>query len=128
MKSIVVRYPYERDFVITRDDSYGKDNVFDEFNAGSNHECPEFIDGKIRSFSVGDLVKVDGQWFRCEMTGWTALTEMEMWEYMLAIETKLIELRTLEGDPDLPAWFAVNDVVYKFKEAKKGGRFYTKAA
>ena len=126
MKTIIVRYPYDRDFVIQRPDDYGLEGVFAEFNAGSQMECPEFINGKIRSFSVGDLVYMNGWWSRCDSVGWTEISEEEMMEYMTAIETRLIELRKIENDPELPAWFAVNDVVYNVKEIRKGGRFYSK--
>ena len=128
MNTIIIRYPYDRDITISRDDNYGLEDAFAEFNAGSCHECPEFIEARIRSLSVGDLVKLDGIWNRCENMGWSVMSEAEVMEYMTAIESKLIELRTLENDPNLPAWFAVNDVVYKVKEAKKGGRFYSKAS
>lgn len=124
MKNITIRYPYDKDINITREDDYGLEDAFAEFNAGSCHECPEFIGAKIRSFSVGDLVGMDGKWFRCESCGWKEMTEQEMMEYMTAIETRLIGLRQVENDPNLPAWFAVNDVVYNHA-LRKGGRFYS---
>jgi len=127
MNYITIRYPYDRDINIVRNDRYTLEDAFAEFNAGSSHECEEFISARIRSLSVGDLVKLNGVWSRCESVGWSVMTEAEVMEYMTAIESKLIELRTLENDPNLPAWFAINDVVYKVKVAKKGGRFYSKA-
>lgn len=127
MKHVIIRYPYDRDFVISRADDYGLEDAFAEFNAGSSCECPEFLEAKIRSLSVGDLVKLEGVWNRCESCGWSVLSDAEVMGYMTAIEDKLIELRTLENDPNLPAWFAINDVVYKVKVATKGGRFYSKA-
>ena len=127
MKHVIIRYPYDRDFIISRADDYGLEDAFGEFNAGSSCECPEFLGARIRSLSVGDLVKVDGVWNRCESCGWSAMSDAEVMGYMTAIEDKLIELRTLENDPNLPAWFAINDVVYKVKMARKGGRFYSKA-
>lgn len=126
MKNITIRYSFDRDITITRPDSYGLENAFDEFNAGSSRECPEFIAARIRSLSVGDLVKMDGVWNRCESCGWLIMTETEVMEYMTAVEDKLIELRTLENDPSLPPWFAINDVIYKIKTAVAGGRWYSK--
>lgn len=125
-KAIVIRYPYDRDIFILREEPYGLEDAFAEFNAGSSCECPEFIEAKIRSLSVGDLVWMAGVWNRCESCGWSVLSESEVMEYMTAIEDKLIELRTLEHDPTLPAWFAINDVIYKVNKARKGGRWYSK--
>lgn len=124
MKNVTIRYPYDLDIEIVRPDSYGLEDAFAEFNAGSNQECPEFIEARIRSLSVGDLVKMDGVWNRVESCGWSVMTEQEVMDYMTAIEDKLIELRKLENDPNLPAWFAVNDVMYKVKKARNGGCFY----
>ena len=125
-KAIVIRYPYDRDICILREEPYGLEDAFAEFNAGSSCECPEFIEAKIRSLSVGDLVFLDGIWNRCESCGWSAISESEVMEYMTAIENKLIELRTLDNDPTLPPWFAINDVSYKVNKARKGGRWYSK--
>lgn len=108
MKTVIVRYPYERDFTLTVPDAYTIDDVFDEFNYGSGCERDEFVDAGIRSFSVGDLVHIDDCWHRCESVGWKILSDKEMWDYMTAIESKLIQKR--EVNPELPAWFAVNEV------------------
>jgi hypothetical protein len=77
---------------------------------------------------VGDLVRWNGNWYICKSIGWEKMTEEEVMDYMTAIESKLIELRTLENDPELPPWFAINDVVYKVKKSEAGGRWYYKGA
>ena len=128
MKDITIRYPYDRDITITRDDDYCLEDAFAEFNAGSSRECPEFTEARIRSLSVGDLVRWNGNWYICKSIGWEKMTEEEVMDYMTAIESKLIELRTLENDPNLPPWFAINDVVYKVKKSEAGGRWYYKAS
>jgi hypothetical protein len=124
MKNITIRYPFDRDIEIVRPDTYFLEDAFAEFNAGSGVECYEFRTAKIRSLSVGDLVRINGVWNRVESCGWQIMSDSEVAEYMTAIESRLIELRKVENDSNLPAWFAVNDVVYKVKEAKRGGRFY----
>lgn len=50
------------------------DNVFEGFNAGSPKEHPYFINSAMRSFSVNDLVRVDGRWFQCDPCGWSEVS------------------------------------------------------
>ena len=128
MKDITLRYPYDRDIIITRDDDYTLEDAFAEFNAGSSRECPEFLEARIRSLSVGDLVRWNGNWYICKSIGWEKMTEEAVMDYMTAIESKLIELRTLENDPELPPWFAINDVFYQVKKSEAGSRWYSKGA
>jgi len=117
MKNITIRYPFDRDIEIVRPDGYGLEDAFAEFNAGSGVECYEFRTAKIRSLSVGDLVKIDGVWNRVEGCRWSRMAEWDVAEYMTAIESGLIELRAVENDPSLPVWFAVNDV-YRLKSPR----------
>ena len=121
MKTITIRFPFDRDITITRHDTYGLEDAFAEFNSGSGQECDEYLEAHIRSFSVGDLVKIDGVWNRCESSGWLAMGDLGVMEYMTAIETKLIELR--KDNPDLSPWFAINDVVYKIKKESRPERW-----
>ena len=44
--------------------------TFAAFNGGSGRECPEFLNGNVRSLSVGDFVFVNGTPYKCEKVGW----------------------------------------------------------
>ncbi|AZI65458.1 hypothetical protein [Rhodococcus sp. NJ-530] len=47
----------------------------DEFNVGETSKAAvayRKIHG-LRSLSVGDVVKIDGQWFSCDSMGWSIL-------------------------------------------------------
>jgi hypothetical protein len=44
--------------------------TFAAFNGGSGRECPEFLNGKVRSLSVGDFVFVNGTPYKCMNQGW----------------------------------------------------------
>lgn len=49
--------------------------LFDEFNIGETSKAAvayRKIHG-LRSLSVGDVVKIDGQWFSCDSMGWSIL-------------------------------------------------------
>lgn len=49
------------------------EQIFAQWNNGSNQECPAFINAKCRSLSVGDFVGIDGNWYRCAGIGWTSV-------------------------------------------------------
>lgn len=44
--------------------------TFAAFNGGSGRECPEFLNGNVRSLSVGDFVFVNGTPYKCMKQGW----------------------------------------------------------
>lgn len=44
--------------------------TFAAFNGGSGRECPEFLNGNVRSLSVGDFVFVNGTPYKCMNQGW----------------------------------------------------------
>ena len=44
--------------------------TFAAFNAGSGRECDVFLNGNVRSLSVGDFVFVNGTPYKCMKVGW----------------------------------------------------------
>lgn len=60
------------------DDDCILETIFSMCNNGSRHECQAFLDAKIRSLSVGDIVTIgtcfsDARKYRCESQGWTQI-------------------------------------------------------
>ncbi len=57
----------------------GEEDVIDlvdlwkRWNRGSGRESQAFLEAGTRSLSVGDIVVLDGQAYRCERIGWTAI-------------------------------------------------------
>jgi hypothetical protein len=106
MKKITVIYPLEKAITIAREEDYTLENVFDEFNFGSGREATEFVDSKMRSLSVGDLVMIDGGIHRCEPVGWKRLTVVESLEYIGGIGLTYGELK--KADPKATPFYAIN--------------------
>jgi hypothetical protein len=46
------------------------ERVFGLFNSGSGIEHPEFMKHRMRSLSVNDFVRVNGNWYQCMSVGW----------------------------------------------------------
>jgi len=47
-------------------------HIFEEFNVGTTPLAEKYRTRRLRSFSVGDVVDVDGHAWSCESTGWKA--------------------------------------------------------
>jgi hypothetical protein len=109
MKEITINYPADKLFTIQLpdEDSHAQilENVFASCNYGSGQECEEFKNGRMRSLSVNDFVKIDNQWYQCESIGWKAVTE----EYVNEIEELVINhpKYSLYG-----GWTALNDIMW----------------
>ena len=58
------------------------EQIYAGFNAGSGEESPVFLNGKMRSMSVGDFVEIEGQWYQCADAGWRKVTESKVNEVM----------------------------------------------
>lgn len=46
------------------------EEIFAGWNNGSGQESEIFLRREVRSLSVGDYVRVDGQWYACAPVGW----------------------------------------------------------
>lgn len=51
------------------------EQIFAWFNHGSGQECTEFLVKRMRSLSVNDCVRLDGQWYQCRGLGWEKVSE-----------------------------------------------------
>lgn len=49
-------------------------DVWERWNRGSGKESQAFVEAETRSLSVGDVVVLDGDAFRCDGVGWTSIT------------------------------------------------------
>lgn len=113
--SVVIKYPAERDFEVYMEGETHEEileNTFAGFNHGSHQEHPTFLAAKVRSLSVNDLVCVGGFWYQCASVGWAPLTESDVIELEKAVK----EHPTYEVHG---AWFALSEIVYEQKLAKK---------
>lgn len=48
-------------------------DLWERWNRGSGRESRAFIEAETRSLSVGDVVVLDGDAYRCERIGWTEI-------------------------------------------------------
>lgn len=58
---------------IATDVAADTETVFMKWNRGSGEESDEFIEKEVRSFSVGDIIEVNGSKFLCRTVGWQEL-------------------------------------------------------
>jgi hypothetical protein len=90
------------------------ENTIAAFDHGSGRECPEFLESKMRSFSVNDLVRIGTTWYQCEPVGWHEVTE----QYVDDLEKAVVEhpSYTLHG-----AWFVLSELAWERKKGLKAG-------
>jgi hypothetical protein len=48
-------------------------DLWERWNRGSGQESQAFIEAETRSLSVGDVVVLDGDAYRCDRIGWTPI-------------------------------------------------------
>lgn len=110
-KHVTIKYPGDR-FVNVH--MYGESDmeilemVFAGFNHGSGQEYEIFLNSKMRSLSVNDLVQVGSQWYQCQSFGWKEITEEEVAELELAV----IRHPSYE---EHGAWFALSEIMWNRK-------------
>jgi hypothetical protein len=113
-RKVTILYPSERTFTFTvpnaGNDANLLEQIFAGFNAGSGDECDVFLASRARSLSVNDLVCIDTQWYLCESCGWSKVTDDFV--RVLCDEVQEHALFAAHG-----AWFALNDVMFKRKQA-----------
>ena len=82
------------------------EEVFAQFNHGSNQESELFLKSGMRSLSKHDCVRVDGQWYQCLSSGWGKVTE----QFVDELEKKVVEhpAFNLHG-----AWYCLSDIMWK---------------
>jgi len=84
--------------------------VFAQWNNGSGLESELFINSKIRSLSVNDIVCVNGRYYQCASFGWNEVTTDYVNKLEEAVEN---HPRRYDG-----AWFALNDVMWDWNKKK----------
>ncbi|MEU5878162.1 hypothetical protein [Spirillospora sp. NPDC047279] len=49
----------------------------DAFRVGNgvDNKSDDYFRRELRTLSVGDLVRIEGQWFRCDAVGWSGLVD-----------------------------------------------------
>ena len=114
LRTFTIKYPGERTVTLTTRDNSSKmellENIFAQFNHGSMQECDYLLSNKMRSLSVYDFVKVDGEWFQCACVGWIPVTE----EYVNEIEGAVTACPKLEK---LGAWQVLQDLMWRTRKA-----------
>ena len=84
--------------------------VFAQWNNGSGCESQLFINSKVRSLSVNDIVCVNGRYWQCASFGWNEVTA----DYVNELEDAVSNHPSRrEG-----AWFALNDVMWERNKQK----------
>lgn len=111
-REVSVIYPGQRKLAFTmKSDTTVEDlleRVFAEWNHGSSVECEFFLNSKIRSLSVNDIVGIDGRYFQCISIGWNEVSH----EYIDKLVAEVIEHPHF-NNPDFGPWFALNEVMWK---------------
>jgi hypothetical protein len=87
--------------------------VFAWFNAGSQVECDYFLGNRMRSLSVNDCVKVDGQWYQCMSVGWKPVTN----DYVHDLHREVIQHPHSRLHS---AWSALNEIMWQRKLVELG--------
>lgn len=82
------------------------EKIFAWFNHGSGQEAPIFLQRKIRSLSVNDFVRLNGQWYQCKSVGWEKVTN----EYVDRIDRAVI---THPKYVELGGTFCMSDIMWK---------------
>jgi len=109
MKNIVsVIYPAEKTISFVHDSAPGAsilEQIFAMFNHGSGSESELFVNSKVRSLSVNDIVYVDGKYFQCASVGWTEVSV----DYVNQLESDVDHHPTtkLHG-----SWFGLSEVMW----------------
>jgi hypothetical protein len=113
MKNLIhVIYPDEsvHSYVIESDETVERilENVFAEWNHGSDMECDLFKRSKKRSVSVNDIVCVNAKYFQCVSIGWN---EVDI-AYVNDLENEV----STNKYRDTSAYMALSDVMWQRKK------------
>lgn len=84
------------------------ETVFAQFNHGSGQEHPLFLEKKVRSLSVHDLVRVDDKWYQCESVGWKLVTD----EYVDSLERLVVNHPSFKEEGP---WYVLQQVMWNIK-------------
>jgi hypothetical protein len=121
MKNIVsVIYPSEKTISFVHDSVDPMEAILEHtfamFNHGSGSESELFVNSKVHSLSVNDIVCVNGQYFQCASVGWHEVSV----DYVKQLESDVDNHPTtkLHG-----SWFGLNEVMWdrrkKFLESTR---------
>lgn len=86
------------------------EEIFANWNSGSGVECALFLRLKIRSMSVGDIVKIDSTMYLCQPMGWKVIDD----NFMINL---LIEMGN-HSLFNISRYAALHDVVFMESEGK----------
>lgn len=120
--NIEIIYPCDATFGITRtesdeiEDDYILEEMFKQWNHGSNQECEQFLISRNRSLSVNDIININGRYYQCLSYGWKRVSE----GYVRQLESDVMHL--MMNDPEkYDAYFALNEVMYQRYKAEALG-------
>lgn len=120
---IEIIYPCDATFGLTRtendelEDDYILEQMFGEWNHGSNQECEQFLISKSRSLSVNDIVNINGRYYQCLSYGWKRVSE----QYVRQLESDMMKLM-MDSPEKYDAYFALNEVMYQRHKADALGK------
>lgn len=111
---VKVKYPGEREFDLIRQPAEKPEELlqqlFDQFNDGSRHECEEFkACPQCRSLSSNDFIRLDEQWYQCKSVGWEAVTP----KFVQDIDLKVRQHPLFMTSP----WVALDRVMFALNHA-----------
>jgi hypothetical protein len=95
------------------------ERIFAEWNYGSNQESKEFINARVRSLSVNDIVWIGGRpegsllgrYYQCASIGWT---EVDV-NFVNQLEAEVKNHPKMEEGG---AFFALSDIMWQRKKAE----------
>jgi len=77
-KKIQICYPGQDVWEFDVPEDCTLESIFAMFNKGSGRECKDFREQKMRSLSVGDFVKFEGTWIKCDSFGWSEVKDVDV--------------------------------------------------
>lgn len=95
------------------DDQYILEQMFGEWNHGSQCESKQFLKSKTRSLSVNDIVRVNGRYYQCLSFGWKQVTD----QYVRELESDVMRLM-MSNPTRYDAYFALHEVMYQRHKAE----------
>lgn len=95
------------------------ERIFAEWNYGSQHESKEFINARVRSLSVNDIVWIGGRpegsllgrYYQCASIGWT---EVDV-NFVNQLEAEVKNHPKMEEGG---AFFALSDIMWQRRKAE----------
>jgi hypothetical protein len=114
MKLVTIKIVYPGEFtaeVVERRADATSDNeiledVFAGWNHGSQRECKTFLNSRVRSLSVNDIVVVDGQPYQCAGMGWQPVSS----SFVADLES---QVKSHPLFPEHGAWASLSQIMWE---------------